>query len=415
MAAKRTLQDDEYIINPKSGKPVLKRTRLGKQLARNDFEPPAVPFPVACECVHRVAPACPFCANSATLAQCSTCQVVAPRATLLRHVRTHEGASSRQAVNLELHNALVLKGMPADVRLYAVDISDLVSLAGTYPHKEIAERVKVQRSAQEERCAVDPSDYRSGTNLPDDMWLSIMQFMDMPTLFTMTKVCKRTRMLANMQVTQKERMVFNLQKAIDTVKECMTASRAKSELLLTETDLDQLPSKRVANPHYGSAAPMRLYTVDALLDLCADKYKTWEGFCQHKVDRAERARKLEAARVRKRAERKAELEAALNAHGVPLRNDSRMCESYVASGHGIHGESMQAIVEIMREMHFLYKHTRYSAIIEEIKQEYRSWGEWYRIDEVVEESKVRAACEWRVRNTDVPVESLPPMVACRLR
>ena len=95
----------------------------------------------------------------------------------------------------------------------------------------------------------------------------------MDTLFTMTKVSHRMRVLANDLVDPVDRFEFNLTKAVKTDKERMTATRAKSEYLLTENDLAQLGYEEARNPHYRNAAPMRLYDVDDLVEATLEKYQ----------------------------------------------------------------------------------------------------------------------------------------------
>lgn len=59
-----------------------------------------------------------------------------------------------------------------------------------------------------------------------------------------------------------------------------------------------------------------------------------------------------------RCMRRYNLEQALKAYNVPLRNDSEMCKKYIK------GEvnDLAEIVKIMRQMAFLHNHTRYAAI-----------------------------------------------------
>lgn len=90
-----------------------------------------------------------------------------------------------------------------------------------------------------------------------------------------------------------------------------------------------------------------------------------------------------------------------------------MCASYIATGSGLYGESLQGVVEIMREMSFLHSETDYSSIIEEIKDSYREEGEWYTIDEVVEEAKTRAARRWRRENPEALLDNVPLLVRRR--
>ena len=62
--------------------------------------------------------------------------------------------------------------------------------------------------------------------------------------------------------------------------------------------------------------------------------------------------------------------------------------------HGVNGEPLTHVVDIMHEMTWLYAHTRYSHCVESIKDEYRDNGEWYNINNVVNEAKVLATRSW---------------------
>lgn len=57
----------------------------------------------------------------------------------------------------------------------------------------------------------------------------------------------------------------------------MSKSRAKGEYALSDKDLATLTYDLGENPHYASAAPMILYNVAQLQDLCLDKYGDVEG------------------------------------------------------------------------------------------------------------------------------------------
>lgn len=68
------------------------------------------------------------------------------------------------------------------------------------------------------------------------------------------------------------------------------ASIAKSEYGLSETDLDILPCWRVSNPHYRSAAPMRLYEESAVISASIEKAERVKYLEDHKEEIAEAKR-----------------------------------------------------------------------------------------------------------------------------
>jgi hypothetical protein len=222
-------------------------------------------------------------------------------------------------------------------------------------------------------------------------------------------VSRRFRALATDLALPQQRLEFNLGRMFERERDQMTATRAKSLFQLNETDLALLPCKEVTNPHYKRAAPMRLYDIDDLVDACVQKYETWEAFAARRDKRKSVTQARRNAIAANRVQRRADLEQALGQHGLRLRADSRMCAAFVQTGRGIFGESMQEVVEIMREMDFLYTHTNYSGIVDDIREEYREWGEWYDMDEVVDTAKTRAVREWRKAHasSDIGEMNLP--------
>ena len=55
-----------------------------------------------------------------------------------------------------------------------------------------------------------------------------------------------------------------------------------------------------------------------------------------------------------------------------------MCASYIARGRGLNGETLEEVVEIMAEMHWLHTCIDYSTIVEDLKSDYREYHGWYK-------------------------------------
>ena len=130
-------------------------------------------------------------------------------------------------------------------------------------------------------------------------------------------------------------------------------------------------------------------------------------------------RELDRIVTAERQKRHDELVNALAEKGLHLRADSSMCRSYVDTGHGVNGEPLSHVVDIMHEMTWLYAHTRYSHCVESIKDEYRDNGEWYNINNVVNEAKVLATRSWfaevaQHKTWDELETTLPTRVLSRL-
>lgn len=86
----------------------------------------------------------------------------------------------------------------------------------------------------------------------------------------------------------------------------MCASRARDEYALSERDLAGITHRLVRNPHYRTAAPMRLYLIDDLAALAADKQAREEYRSNNPEHRKEAARE----RARDARERLQSLTAA---------------------------------------------------------------------------------------------------------
>jgi hypothetical protein len=78
----------------------------------------------------------------------------------------------------------------------------------------------------------------------------------------------------------------------------ITVTRAKSEYRLNENDLGSLRYFEKTNPHYKSAAPMRLYDEGEVAAVCKSKYQTKEVLARKFAMRAQpRAPRVRAPRV----------------------------------------------------------------------------------------------------------------------
>lgn len=192
-------------------------------------------------------------------------------------------------------------------------------------------------------------------------------------------------------------------KEIDEMRaKLITATRAKDEYLLSETDLDKLVCKLKPNPHYRSSAPMRLYRLVDVIYTAHTKYdgkleearaKRTEsarkrvnkhahnvervraalvtlgvdtlrlsGFSSHAVTLLQNitARNIEStvSRLHECWRRLIKLETALEQKGCSLRSDSRLCEAYIDYGYG----DVVGIVKTMNEMRFFFGHTEYARL-----------------------------------------------------
>jgi hypothetical protein len=97
--------------------------------------------------------------------------------------------------------------------------------------------------------------------------------------------------------------------------------------------------------------------------------------------------------------RKTELIEKLAEKGLQLRDDSKLCKSYIKRGEG----DLQHIVNVMEEMDWFYKNTKYAKFYKEAKdreyenwRSYRGWGESFEYDptEISEIAKKMAISDY---------------------
>jgi hypothetical protein len=106
--------------------------------------------------------------------------------------------------------------------------------------------------------------------------------------------------------------------------------------------------------------------------------------------------------------RKAELVKKLEDKGLQLRDDSKLCKQYIKHGEG----NLQYIVDVMEEMDWFYKNTKYAKFYKEAKdreyedwRSYRSWGESFEYDstEISEIAKKNAISDYLRRSMLTPL------------
>lgn len=218
----------------------------------------------------------------------------------------------------------------------------------------------------------------------------------------------------------------------------ITATRAKKEYLLGEADLHTLPCTLARNPHYRSAAPMRLYRLADVEKKFFEKHgnvEQQEAVRQKRADTtAKRKRTIQSkeesfsSRLEEEGvdisiltvyaphlaslghseralrqvcsawNRLVNLRTALTAHGCDLRDDSRLCCGYIAHNEG----SVEYIAGMMQEMKFFFQQTDYAdireRIVDDLVDQIRGYGE--RIDwddtnhEASQLAKREAVNEW---------------------
>jgi hypothetical protein len=218
----------------------------------------------------------------------------------------------------------------------------------------------------------------------------------------------------------------------------ITATKAKTEYMLTEKELKTINCELVRNPHYGSAAPMRLYLLSEIETLHNNKFKNKKEVDQTKLKRENKAQKAKETHDRNIALRKQELKdlfneqefnrllaysdesyedyekylqqgkpsiktklqmslnrmielrTALESRNCELREDSKLCLNYINDN----SDNLQYVVDMMLEMKFLFAHTNYSQyrqdIFDELVEQELEYEYYYDAEELGLEASEKA-------------------------
>jgi hypothetical protein len=137
----------------------------------------------------------------------------------------------------------------------------------------------------------------------------------------------------------------------------ITVTRAKSEYQLNDQDLAGLRSVEAQNPRYRYFAPMVLYSLDDIVRTAHDKWGGQEGLNEARAKSKKRSESIRLAKAKKAQSRSNELTKALEDNGLELRDDSVLCAKYI---RGDQEYTLDEVVSIMREMHYLHEHTDYN-------------------------------------------------------
>lgn len=282
------------------------------------------------------------------------------------------------------------------MRQYNPDVSDLEYTTLTFPKDEIVQRVDK---------IIETIDNPDINKIPNDVWGIICSYLDINSKYNMQFVSKRFKEISDAFVSEWERFLYYGLYKIEPEKDALCMTSAKKAYCLTDKDLVGVSHTLKPNPHYRSAAPMKMYTKLDLIRVAYKKYQNRGKMVTTKKKRDETSYKRQETKAKQRQDRETALRLELLKYDLYIRNDSRVCNEYIQTGSGPNGENLQDVVEVMREMDWFFKHTNYRHVFQNIKDEYRWNREWYDIVDVSEEAKERVMQAYK-RNGR-PSEGLP--------
>jgi len=159
----------------------------------------------------------------------------------------------------------------------------------------------------------------------------------------------------------------------------ITKTTAKNRYLLTNTQLAELPSICVDNPHYRKASNMTLFLEKDCQYVAADDL---EEKIQHKLDASNK-------RKENRQEREISLKNALTKVGLKIRPDSKLCQEFIDDRLDEDIWTLDKVVEMCQEMNWLHTKTNYrqllkTAISDEIEL-YKSYSNCYNFQDIYDD------------------------------
>ena len=295
----------------------------------------------------------------------------------------------------QLHNNNHNHNNNTYITRYNIKIDDLFYTTLDYPEKEILKRVDDAIN----NLTTDSDIFK----LPNDVWTIIYPYLNLDSKFKMVLVCKRFKEISSALKSDQDNLRYLLTH-IEPDKDKLCATLAKQVFYLTDKNLEDVHCTYHRNPHYRSAASMKMYDKSDLIQMAFEKYKTLDAW----IKRKEKRRKLIGQLANIKTKRQEQLRKELENHGLELRYDSRVCDWYITHGCGPNGESLQGVVDIMREMDWYFENTEYEDVFREIIDEYKEDGEWYDINDVSRSAKRRVILEYKRQG--LSIDNVPRLV-----
>jgi hypothetical protein len=199
-----------------------------------------------------------------------------------------------------------------------------------------------------------------------------------------------------------------IENVISNRKRKIVSSTAKQDYLLNDKDMTHIQCEYVKNPHYSCAAPMRLYCIVDVERYAVKKFGSYVAFTNEKKARTIRnLQRQNTVRKNKQEKRQRFLEylqqnnveyrevcdyseqadelyekcdidgllgcvnryyklkSALSQKQCILHNDSKLCKMYI---EGETEHTLEEVVETMEEMKFLFTHTNYKLLRDQIAE-----------------------------------------------
>lgn len=267
----------------------------------------------------------------------------------------------------------------------------------------------------------------------NDIWLEIFKYAGNDELFHLKHTSHQLKELIdihcrlyNINILHPKdffKMIINRQDFEGyRYKDFIHVKFVKDMFMLTTKDLKDVHVEYISNFNYDSAFPedreylgterlIPSYHINYVIDIAFAKYKSTRNFMALNF-----IIRLDECEYDYRCDK---LVYELSKYGLSLRN-SNMCESYINTGSGLFGETLEEVVEIKREMDFLYKYTDYKTILKELldycEDDFMSDSRpvVYNLCMLYEDAKLEAVTKWRKENEKCVLTNLPKRILEKL-
>lgn len=243
-------------------------------------------------------------------------------------------------------------------------------------------RSSLKRHEQSKRCQSFPQPkqpldtFEPFAKLPRDIQLYVVELcMDNTALFQVPLFCGLVCTLARRWYRQRllpiSTDINDYTIVFRQAGKRLTLSKVKS---IYKIDHSNLQYDEATNPHYRSAAPMKLFDYKDVLCAAIDKYGSIQACLDCYSQRKEKSNARSLQKHQLRLARRNELISSLKQHGCDLRADSRLCALYIEKGETC-GWSLQDVVMRMCQMKYLFEYQAARTLIRQLRHDYYYYEE----------------------------------------
>ena len=146
----------------------------------------------------------------------------------------------------------------------------------------------------------------------------------------------------------------------------ITLQKANTKFRLTKKNLEDISYENKTNPHYRSAAPMKLYNLKEIFLLTLKKYNEIEKLFEYENKLKERKNnKIKNEKI-ERNQREESLRNELEKYNIPLRKDSKLAQAYIDKKRKL---TLEQVVKRLREVNMFFTRFNGKFLLKQLKEE----------------------------------------------